>query len=512
MARLNSKSSEKKNREQAAVLAPEAAHPGRPRGRYDDILTLQRAAGNRAVTKLLQAKVGVGEPDDCYEHEMESVSSQQEAGNSLPAKVQAVVRSGGGRPLDPETRAVMESRFGADFGDVRVHTEARATAAARSVAAQAFTVGRDIVFGENRFQPQTAGGRRLLAHELAHVVQQVRDASPRVQRAAMPASADAAIERRWSASNPEGRTTEVGNNAFLLWNFDVGSARLKPEHAAMLGEIARRWQIVALDPASRVVLAGYASRAGAHKLNDKLSEMRAEAVKDELVRRRVDAGRIDVAWYGDARPMASRLLLGKGMAQSRSVEVRFVRPGQAPLRQEATKAPVGEQKPAIKPIVAEALGHKSLLLEGLERWGKRVMGEPWELLSVLGEVGPRQLLGLLTLKYVRVTIAETSKAQSINERWAWAAAFAYTFVEYGVSKGIPRLPPNYLVFEPRARDVWDEVAVNAWLSFDVDARGDPSWPAIEAYIKQNPEKVLNEVYRHVGEALDLGPLRDQHQA
>jgi hypothetical protein len=66
----------------------------------------------------------------------------------------------------------MESRFGRDFSHVRVHTDAKAAASARAVQAQAYTVGSHVVFGEGRFQPSSASGRRLLAHELAHVAQQ----------------------------------------------------------------------------------------------------------------------------------------------------------------------------------------------------------------------------------------------------------------------------------------------------------------------------------------------------
>ena len=64
----------------------------------------------------------------------------------------------GGAPLDPSTRAFMEPRFGADFGDVRIHVD---PAAARSVQALAFTRGRDIVFGGNQYAPNAADGRRL---------------------------------------------------------------------------------------------------------------------------------------------------------------------------------------------------------------------------------------------------------------------------------------------------------------------------------------------------------------
>ena len=74
--------------------------------------------------------------------------------------------------LDTATRAAMEPRFGRDFGDVRIHTGRQAEASAGAVDANAYTVGRDIVFGPGRYAPHWAEGRRLLAHELTHVVQQ----------------------------------------------------------------------------------------------------------------------------------------------------------------------------------------------------------------------------------------------------------------------------------------------------------------------------------------------------
>jgi hypothetical protein len=86
--------------------------------------------------------------------------------------VHDVVKSGGGNPLDVDTRADMEARLGHDFGDVRVHTDGPAHDSARSVNAQAYTVGTDIVFQEGRYDPSSTAGRHMLAHELTHVVQQ----------------------------------------------------------------------------------------------------------------------------------------------------------------------------------------------------------------------------------------------------------------------------------------------------------------------------------------------------
>jgi Domain of unknown function (DUF4157)/Putative peptidoglycan binding domain len=82
------------------------------------------------------------------------------------------VLSSPGQPLDGATRGFFEPRFGHDFRHVRIHSDTRAADSARSVAALAYTVGRDIVFAADQFQPHSHSGKQLLAHELTHVLQQ----------------------------------------------------------------------------------------------------------------------------------------------------------------------------------------------------------------------------------------------------------------------------------------------------------------------------------------------------
>jgi hypothetical protein len=79
---------------------------------------------------------------------------------------------GRGSPLEPAVREEMGATLGDDFADVRVHTDALSGALARSVQARAFTTGADVFFGDREYQPASPQGRALLAHELAHVVQQ----------------------------------------------------------------------------------------------------------------------------------------------------------------------------------------------------------------------------------------------------------------------------------------------------------------------------------------------------
>jgi outer membrane protein OmpA-like peptidoglycan-associated protein len=100
----------------------------------------------------------------------------------------------GGRPLDERTRTAFESRFAYNFASVRVHTDARADAAARSADALAYTVGSDLVFRHGAFSPHTAGGSKLLAHELAHVAHEPADGA--IHRKRPGGGGDDPAERR----------------------------------------------------------------------------------------------------------------------------------------------------------------------------------------------------------------------------------------------------------------------------------------------------------------------------
>ncbi len=118
------------------------------------------------------------------------------------------VLSSPGRPLDAATRAFMEPRFSHDFSRVRVHSDAATEQSAQDVNAHAYTVGHDMVFGVGRFAPETNEGRRLIAHELAHVVQQSGSAAavqraptpaadPSAEHAAVGAEAEAVVQLNW---------------------------------------------------------------------------------------------------------------------------------------------------------------------------------------------------------------------------------------------------------------------------------------------------------------------------
>jgi hypothetical protein len=173
----------------------------------EGLLALQDTVGNRGVQRLLQAKLRVSQSGDPYEQEADRVADAvvqrkctcpgpgpcpaceedkavlrrkpveptPTAAGGGEREAPAVVREtvgAGGRPLDETVRADMEGRFGHDFSRVRVHTGAQAERSAALVNALAYTVGSHVVFGEGQYAPTTEAGRRLLAHELTHTVQQ----------------------------------------------------------------------------------------------------------------------------------------------------------------------------------------------------------------------------------------------------------------------------------------------------------------------------------------------------
>jgi hypothetical protein len=139
-----------------------------------------------SVTAALQpghkSAVGAKEALEAKAAESSATAPQQEA----PGLVQEVLRSPGA-PLAGDIRSFMEPQFGHDFSHVRVHTDSGGAESAQAVRADAYTVGSHIVFANGRFEPASAAGRRLLAHELAHVVQQGPAARSQPQKP-LPAS------------------------------------------------------------------------------------------------------------------------------------------------------------------------------------------------------------------------------------------------------------------------------------------------------------------------------------
>lgn len=146
---------------------------------------LQNSYGNLFVQRLLngaavQRKCACNSPaassgacTKCDEQRylVQRQARAQAENTALPHFIQVALRASG-QPLDPVTRAFMERRFGYDFNSVRIHTDMHADQSSQRLNAYAYTLGRDIFFSAGQYQPHSRSGRRLLAHELAHVIQQ----------------------------------------------------------------------------------------------------------------------------------------------------------------------------------------------------------------------------------------------------------------------------------------------------------------------------------------------------
>ncbi|MGB8886250.1 MAG: DUF4157 domain-containing protein [Candidatus Korobacteraceae bacterium] len=114
-----------------------------------------------------------GECEECKkkEHPVQRKAVDAETPAEIPAVVYEVLDSPG-MPLGRDTRRFFEPRFGADFSRIRIHHDERASRSARAVNAHAYTVGHHIAFAAGKYAPETTDGRTLLAHELAHTIQQ----------------------------------------------------------------------------------------------------------------------------------------------------------------------------------------------------------------------------------------------------------------------------------------------------------------------------------------------------
>jgi hypothetical protein len=210
--------------------------------------------------KKLQTKLQVNEPGDVYEQEADRIADQVMAMSAYPGVSTAPPRiqrfsgqSNGqmdvapasvdqalaspGRPLEPALRQDMEQRFSHDFSRVRVHSGAAAEQSARDVNATAYTVGRDIVFGADRFVLGTRMGRRLLAHELTHVIQQ-ESGDAQIQR--KPVAKDSCVARdpgetKASASEPYDVMELSPQQEWLIYGFGVGSSTIDPAKGDIAG-------------------------------------------------------------------------------------------------------------------------------------------------------------------------------------------------------------------------------------------------------------------------------------
>jgi outer membrane protein OmpA-like peptidoglycan-associated protein len=342
-----------------------------------------------AWTGLLQRKCACGgsrgECEDCQKKKSRLKVAQHttldpELSEVSPSVDEVLCSTG--QPLEAGTRAFMEQRFGHDFSQVRIRADSKAAYSARTVGALAYTVGRDVVFREHQYAPHWHAGRRLIAHELAHVVQQQMSGSVVQQQAAISQPDDAAElqaervadqvvrgepvgyiaplsytlvqrdndlntdkqadepaekplsrddETQLSRTSPGQVGGSVQPPVISIYNFAIDSANLKIEHKAALTEVA---DLIKQTDTSKVgvIVIGHADSTGSPRVNLPLSRRRAQAVRELLASK---TGRsIAAEWAGDTQPADANDSVD-GRSRNRRVDIHF--------------RPLGGARPSLEP-------------------------------------------------------------------------------------------------------------------------------------------------------------------
>ncbi len=182
------------------------------------------------------SKCGENDEEKKDVHRKES-SGGDASGKAAPSIVTDVLSSGGGQSMDSGTRQFMESRFGQDFSRVRIHTGSRAAESAGAIQARAYTSGANVVFGSGQYQPGSDQGKRLLAHELAHVAQQ------QGQTRAKASGNTTLIQREPEAEKPKARKNPLGvSEEDLMVLFKTGQLpERKTRFQRVLGNSGLSW-------------------------------------------------------------------------------------------------------------------------------------------------------------------------------------------------------------------------------------------------------------------------------
>ncbi len=246
------------------------------------MLALQRAAGNRAVQAL---------------------------------------HTGSGGPLVPPVRRSMEASFGADLADVRVHTDGAAAAACGRVGAQALTTGNDVYFGPGGYAPETAQGRQVLAHELAHVLQQRAGRVAGAQGHGATLRTDPALEREADAA---GERAARGQPAALPHR--TGAAATQRVYQPKLGFEIEMLVLVDIDGRplpEKIPLGTYGTENIELTVDhsDKVTAPTPQPASRSTARQipRYKGGPIQLGGYDLPPGSASRLTLPTGTADTRPV-------------------------------------------------------------------------------------------------------------------------------------------------------------------------------------------------
>jgi hypothetical protein len=225
----------------ASRAAPATRADARPAVRRRSLLALQQTHGNRYVAR---AAAGGGELTPEVEDGIERTR-------------------GAGSPLEADVRARLEPSFGVDLASVRVHTAGYADALSRSLGARAFTTGRDVYFRAGAYDPSTTAGRELLAHELAHVVQQGGDGAVQARLDLDPVDDEyereaddvaRSVVQRWH----DGERSVPGANAAIRWDVERATRDDATGDLRDGAPLRRARRVVQRQPTAPHLVRGYA--------------------------------------------------------------------------------------------------------------------------------------------------------------------------------------------------------------------------------------------------------------
>lgn len=260
-----------------------------------------------------------------------------------------------GNPLPDQLRTFMESRFHHDFSQVKIHTDSQAEKSAQAMNARAFTVGQHVVFGRNQYSPHTAAGKKLVAHELTHTIQQqkttiqsIGQTPPTIQRVAVEGEEEGKSNscEGTSRHGPGEFRTLRNDTTAKIWeisNFDISENFLKPEHKKLIKEKILTPSIIDLVKKEDWLLwvNGNASTTADDEYNKLLSKLRAICTTLFLDSEGMSIGKSKVTGTGEA---GARVRLRKsGSPKIDEVEAAEDRTVQISIF--STKAP-----PKIEPI------------------------------------------------------------------------------------------------------------------------------------------------------------------
>lgn len=275
---------------------------------------IQRKPESRIFKKAEEGNGGNGS-NMMGKYTAQGTVSEESAGQLFASK-------GSGDPLPKNTKSEMERGFGVNFSNVRIHTDSQATNLSKNLKAQAFTHGSDIYFNSGKFDTQSQEGKRLLAHELTHVVQQGKSGSGSVVRLTPETCPPRPADERASSERPEGIlpvNIVTTSDSIIVQDFAVNSHTI-PRNVTNSMDWQRLMSDIAGNPSIRGAIQGHTDCVGSDSENISLREQRVQAVTSAMPA----AARSKIIFsFSTDEVFLDTNLTAEGRAKNRAVKIIF---------------------------------------------------------------------------------------------------------------------------------------------------------------------------------------------